>query len=207
MSGGFPRPLTAVVHSQKPRGTVASSLGSPVWDLWPRPPNAWCPFEEGDGDPRSDSRRRLRNCLLRGRGPAGRVDHCTTVPPRRPPTLLPCIHKHCSTFLGFTGVLRHDPSRFSYHWPQQGEAKARRTERCSPARGELVVTSPALSELILAVVGYGPPPPTASALIRLAPRALVGYSPIRLALMALASEPPRPTRARRSVGDTPQGGH
>ena len=51
------------------------------------------------------------------------------------------------------------------------------------------------------------PPPTASALIRLAPRALVGYSPIRLALMALASEPPRPTRARRSVGDTPQGGH
>ncbi len=51
------------------------------------------------------------------------------------------------------------------------------------------------------------PPPTASALIRLATMALVGYSPIRLALMALASEPPRPTRARRSVGDTPQGGH
>ena len=84
MSGGFPRPLTAVVHSQKPRGTVASSLGSPVWDLWPRPPNAWCPFEEGDGDPDSfpPSTAQL---VPQGRGPAGRVDHCTTVPPRRPP--------------------------------------------------------------------------------------------------------------------------
>ena len=74
-------------------------------------------------------------------------------------------------------------------------------------KGDRVVASPALSELILAVVGYGPPPQRRALLIRLAPRALVGYSPIRLALMALASEPPRPTRARRSVGDTPQGGH
>ena len=52
-----------------------------------------------------------KSCAARrplGRGPAGRVDHCTTVPPRRPPG----SDKHAcntgATFLRFTGVLHHD---------------------------------------------------------------------------------------------------
>ncbi len=114
--------------------------------------------------------RRLRNQAPRGRGPPGRVDNCTTSPAGPLPRMY--TRKHCSTFLiDSQGCFATTPLRRTmlYRCGRATRVTRSDSQGVSP-KGDKVVASPGRRELILAVVGYEPPPPQRRAL-------LVGYSP------------------------------